>query len=109
MKYELAYGDTEKALVAAVARFLQRGWEPVGGIAVASDGGLLRFVQAMVAASADAEVPEAVPALWEMDVRAEVMKGRKINAIKIVRENTGLGLKEAKDFVEALGSYRYNE
>jgi len=27
----------------------------------------------------------------------------KINAIKLVREQTGMGLKEAKDFVDSLG------
>jgi hypothetical protein len=33
------------------------------------------------------------------------MKGeKKIEAIKLLREKTGLGLKEAKDAVEALGA-----
>jgi ribosomal protein L7/L12 len=33
--------------------------------------------------------------------RAALRDGRKIEAIKIVRETTGLGLKEAKDLVES--------
>ena len=35
-------------------------------------------------------------------VMAEIREGRKINAIKEVREMTGLGLKEAKDLVEEI-------
>ncbi|MDN5894096.1 MAG: ribosomal protein L7/L12 [Nocardioides sp.] len=35
-------------------------------------------------------------------VRQLVLGGRKIQAIKVHREETGLGLKEAKDEVEAL-------
>jgi len=33
--------------------------------------------------------------------------GRKIEAIKLVREATGCGLKEAKEFVEKLGDELY--
>ena len=35
------------------------------------------------------------------DVIAAAQRGEKIEAIKILRERTGLGLKEAKDAVEA--------
>lgn len=37
-------------------------------------------------------------------IRAAIFAGRKIEAIKLYRECTGLGLKEAKDFVELLES-----
>ncbi len=37
----------------------------------------------------------------EFDVILESDGGKKINVIKVVRELTGLGLKEAKDLVEA--------
>lgn len=36
------------------------------------------------------------------EVRRALGQGRKIEAIKLVRERTGMGLKEAKDFVESL-------
>jgi len=39
--------------------------------------------------------------LWERLAREEARTGKKINAIKTVREGTGLGLKEAKDLVES--------
>jgi len=39
---------------------------------------------------------------WMSEVRALVAQDNKIQAIKLYRENTGLGLKEAKDAVEAL-------
>jgi ribosomal protein L7/L12 len=38
---------------------------------------------------------------WEAEARALASAGRKIEAIKVVRERTGLGLKEAKDLVES--------
>ena len=36
------------------------------------------------------------------EIRALIRQDRKIDAIKLVRERTGLGLAEAKDAVEAL-------
>jgi large subunit ribosomal protein L7/L12 len=36
------------------------------------------------------------------EVRTALERGRKIEAIRLVREHTGLGLKEAKDLVERL-------
>ena len=34
------------------------------------------------------------------EIRAAIAKGRKVEAVKLVRERTGLGLKEAKDIVD---------
>ena len=42
------------------------------------------------------------PAGWKVEAKALVQAGRKINAIKACRAATGLGLKEAKEAVEAL-------
>jgi large subunit ribosomal protein L7/L12 len=39
---------------------------------------------------------------WLSEVRSLKANGELINAIKVYRENTGLGLKEAKDAVEAM-------
>lgn len=46
---------------------------------------------------------EATTAVMDQmeSARAALRDGRKIEAIKIVRETTGLGLKEAKDLVES--------
>ena len=41
-------------------------------------------------------------AAWIQEVRGLVRAGNKIEAIKLYREHTGLGLKESKDAVEAL-------
>jgi len=41
--------------------------------------------------------PRLPPAFFDA-----LQKGKKINAIKIYREATGVGLKEAKDYVDAL-------
>ena len=44
---------------------------------------------------------EPVAAKTEFDVVLEVIGPNKINVIKVARAATGLGLKEAKDLVEA--------
>jgi large subunit ribosomal protein L7/L12 len=56
-----------------------------------------------VAAVGGAAAPaaEAEPEQDEFDVVLEADGGKKIQVIKVVRELTGLGLKEAKDLVEA--------
>lgn len=57
---------------------------------------------AVVAAPAGgAAAEEAEPEKDEFDVILEADGGEKIKVIKAVRELTGLGLKEAKDLVEA--------
>jgi large subunit ribosomal protein L7/L12 len=61
---------------------------------------------AMVAAmpgagAAAAEAPAAVEEQTEFNVILTEIGPNKINVIKVVRELTGLGLKEAKDLVEA--------
>ena len=38
---------------------------------------------------------------WRLSAQMELRAGNKINAINMVREATGLGLKEAKDLVES--------
>ena len=44
------------------------------------------------------------PGTWGM-VAAHLMAGRKIEAIKVLRDATGLGLKESKDAVETPGNF----
>lgn len=54
-----------------------------------------------VAAAGGAAAPEAAEEQDEFDVVLDNDGGKKIQVIKVVRELTGLGLKEAKDLVEA--------
>jgi large subunit ribosomal protein L7/L12 len=56
-----------------------------------------------VAAAGPAAAPAAAPAeeKTEFTVTLKDFGANKINVIKVVRELTGLGLKEAKDLVEA--------
>lgn len=56
---------------------------------------------AVAAAGPAAAAAEAEPEKDEFDVILEGDGGKKIQVIKVVRELTGLGLKEAKDLVEA--------
>jgi large subunit ribosomal protein L7/L12 len=54
-----------------------------------------------VTAGPAAEVKEAAPEQTEFDVILSAAGANKIQVIKAIREITGLGLKEAKDLVEA--------
>lgn len=53
------------------------------------------------AAASGGEASAAVEEKTEFDVILQAAGGNKINVIKVVREVTALGLKEAKDLVEA--------
>jgi ribosomal protein L7/L12 len=67
------------------------------------------FVDALIAGDVGASLEpriDDVRGLDDVDFNAhllvELAAGRKLEAIKLVRERTGLGLKEAKDAIEAL-------
>lgn len=56
---------------------------------------------AMPSGGGAAEAAPAAEEKTEFDVVLQAAGGNKINVIKVVREITALGLKEAKDLVEA--------
>jgi large subunit ribosomal protein L7/L12 len=56
---------------------------------------------APAAAAASGEAAAPAEEKTEFDVVLQAVGGNKINVIKVVREVTALGLKEAKDLVEA--------
>src|ERR671914_2956746 len=58
-------------------------------------------VAAAPAAGGGGEAVAAAEEKTEFDVILQAAGGNKINVIKVVREITALGLKEAKDLVEA--------
>ncbi len=87
-------GDSIVKLTVLEAKSLGDYLEDVHGIKAAA--------AAVVAGPAAAAAPaEAVAPQTEFDVVLEAAGPNKINIIKIVRAATGLGLKEAKDAVEA--------
>lgn len=45
---------------------------------------------------------EKLPTEVEKEITDSLFAGRKIDAIKIHREHTGMGLKQSKDFIEAM-------
>ena len=59
---------------------------------------------AVAAASGGGDAPASAEAKTEFSVSLTSVGDRKINVIKEVRAATGLGLKEAKDLVEAAPS-----
>jgi large subunit ribosomal protein L7/L12 len=66
--------------------------------------GVSAAAAAVAAPSGGGAAAEAAPAAeekTEFDVILQAAGGNKINVIKVVREITALGLKEAKDLVEA--------
>lgn len=66
------------------------------GIEAAAGGGVI------MAAPADGGGAAAAEEKTDFDVVMKSFGGNKIGVIKVVREITGLGLKEAKDLVEAV-------
>jgi ribosomal protein L7/L12 len=47
-------------------------------------------------------MPDPIPEDKLKPIRDALLAGRKIEAIKLYREQTGFGLKESKDFVDEL-------
>lgn len=72
-----------------LVKMLEESW----GVKAASGGGM------MMAAPAGA-APAAAAEKTEFDVELMAAGDKKIQVIKVVRELTGLGLKEAKDLVD---------
>ena len=75
-----------------LARLLEEKW----GVSAAAP-----VAMAAAAPAAAAAAPEPVEEKTEFDVILTVVGDKKINVIKEVRAVTSLGLKEAKDLVEA--------
>lgn len=74
---------------ADLVKMLEENW----GVKAASGGGMM---MAMPAAAAEAAEEQT-----EFDVVLTGIGDKKIQVIKVVREVTGLGLKEAKELVES--------
>ena len=75
---------------ADLVKMLEDKW----GVKAASGGGMMMAMPAAGGASAAAEEKT------EFDVKLASAGDKKIQVIKVVRELTGLGLKEAKDMVD---------
>ena len=87
--------------------------EYIKGISVLELSQLVKTLEAELGVSAAAAMPMAMPAgggaaaaapaeeKTEFTVTLTEIGGNKINVIKVVREVTSLGIKEAKDLVES--------
>ena len=75
---------------ADLVKQLEEKW----GVKAASGGGMMMMAPAGGGAAAAAEEKT------EFDVKLVDAGAKKIQVIKVVREGTGLGLKEAKDIVD---------
>ena len=89
-------GEKIVALTLKEAKELSDYLEDVHGIKAATGGGMM--MPAPAEAGAVAEKVEQT----EFNVIMESFGANKIGVIKVVRAATGLGLKEAKDLVEAV-------
>jgi len=87
-----------KTLTLLEAAELVKGIEETFGVsAAAPTGGIIMAAPG----AAPAAAAEAVEEQTEFNVVLEEVPAEKIAILKVVRELTGLGLKEAKDLVEA--------
>jgi large subunit ribosomal protein L7/L12 len=92
----------EKLTVAELAQ-LVKALEEKFGVTAAAPVAVVA-VAAPAAGAAPAAQAAAAEEKTEFDVILKSHGANKINVIKVVREITGLGLKEAKDLVEKAGS-----
>ena len=88
--------DYLKGMTLLEASELVKELETVFGVSAAAAA-----VAAAPAAGGGGEAAPAAEEKTEFDVILQAAGGNKINVIKVVREVTALGLKEAKDLVEA--------
>src|SRR5467141_1676082 len=88
--------DQIKELTLLEASQLVKSMEETFGVSAAAAA-----VAAAPAAAGGGEAAAPVEEQTEFDVILQAIGGNKINVIKVVREVTALGLKEAKDLVEA--------
>lgn len=91
-----ALGDKIAVLTLKDAKALSDYLEEVYGLKAAAGGAVM-----MAAPAAGAAAP-AAEEKTEFDVVLDSFGDKKVNVIKVVRAATGLGLKEAKDLVEAV-------
>jgi|SRR5205807_1730770 len=87
--------DQIKGLTLLEASELVKAMEETFGVSAAA------AVAAAPAAAGGGEAAAPAEEKTEFDVILQAAGGNKINVIKVVREVTALGLKEAKDLVEA--------
>lgn len=87
------------ALTILEASELKKMLEEKWGVTAASGGGMMMMAGAAPGAAAAAAEPAEEQT--EFNVILADVGPKKINVIKAVRQVTGLGLKEAKDLVEA--------
>jgi len=85
-----------KGMTLLEASQLVKDLEEIFGVSAAAAA-----VAAPVAAAGGGEAAAPAEEKTEFDVILQAAGGNKINVIKVVREVTALGLKEAKDLVEA--------
>jgi large subunit ribosomal protein L7/L12 len=88
--------DQIKELTLLEASQLVKLMEETFGVSAAAAA-----VAAPAAAAGGGEAAAPAEEKTEFDVILQAAGGQKINVIKVVREVTSLGLKEAKDLVEA--------
>jgi large subunit ribosomal protein L7/L12 len=92
-------GDQIMGLTLKEAKELSDYLKDVHGIEPAAGGAVM-----MAGPAGGAAAAEAPAAKTEFDVVLEGFGDNKISVIKVVRQATGLGLKEAKDLVEGVPS-----
>jgi large subunit ribosomal protein L7/L12 len=92
------------ALTILEASELKTLLEEKWGVTAASGGGMMMMAAGAAGAAAPAAAAEPEEEQTEFNVILKAVGPKKINVIKVVRQLTNLGLKEAKDLVEGADS-----
>ena len=98
---DTSFEDKLRALLAAGRKI-----EAIREYRIATGAGLADAKNAVEALERDGSLPSREPtdSSFEGKILSLMKQGKKILAIKLYREKTGVGLKEAKDFIEALAA-----
>jgi len=101
-KVEQAFEVITSLSILEAAELVKMMEEKLGISAAAPVGGMMMAAPVATAAPAAETAPEPVEEKTAFDlVLEEVPADKKIAVLKVVREITGLGLKDAKDLVES--------
>jgi hypothetical protein len=88
-----------------VNELISKGCSPIGGMVIIQIGQKLFYNQTIVVDSENNNVLGEYEIYKEPsyieEVRRLAKEGRKLEAVQLYKENTGMGLKESKDWVDS--------
>jgi hypothetical protein len=82
--------------------FISKGCLPLGGVSSVNDGKNILFLQTLTVndESNDALGEKTIEEEYIIEVKKLALSGNKLVAVKLLKEKTGMDLREAKEWVD---------